>query len=416
MKLELQQTLPESGSLSSMPVARSKQLRVAVLCDFLEEGWPSMDVTGNMLHQSLAEIYPHQLSADQLRPEFHWRLTRVPMLPRALGRNADRLLNRFFDYPRWLGTRTGDYDLFHLVDHSYSQLLHKLPAHRTIVTCHDLDTFRCLLEPEQEKRSAWFQAMAHRILSGFQQAAHVICNSAATRDQLLHYRLFPPERLSVIHVGLSPRFTSLPNPEADAEAVRLVGPSVAPGAGPSVGNEIRLLSVGSTIPRKRIDILLRVFAAIRHDIPAARLIRVGGAFTEAQLQLARDLGVEESITVLPFVNGDVLASIYRQSTLLLQPSESEGFGMPLTEALACGCPVLASDLASLREVGGTAVSYCPVGDVDAWKRTAIQMVRKNADRNAFESWRRQAREHAGRYSWAENARQTFDVYKKVLQQ
>jgi glycosyltransferase involved in cell wall biosynthesis len=151
-------------------------------------------------------------------------------------------------------------------------------------------------------------------------------------------------------------------------------------------------------------------------LPAARLIRVGGAFTEAQLQLARDLKVEESIAVLPFVTGDVLASIYRQSTLLLQPSESEGFGMPLTEALACGCPVLASDLASLREVGGTAVSYCSVADVDAWKRAALQMVRKNADRNAFESWRRQAREHAGHYSWAENARQTFDVYKKVLQQ
>jgi glycosyltransferase involved in cell wall biosynthesis len=408
MNQEMQETLSESGSLCTLAAAGSKPLRVAVLCDFLEEGWPSMDVSGNMLHQCLAEMCPQQISAAQLRPEFHRRLLRVPIVPGPLGRNIDRLVNRFYDYPRWLRTRTGDYDLFHLVDHSYSQLLHDLPARRTVVTCHDLDTFRCLLEPEQEKRPRWFQAMARRILTGFQQSAHVICNSAATRDQLLHYRLFPPDRLSVIHIGLSPVFTSLADPEADAEAARLLEPGSP--------NEIRLLSVGSTIPRKRIDILLRVFAAVREDLPAARLIRVGGALTEAQLQLARDLGVEESVSILPFVNSDVLAAIYRQSTLLLQPSESEGFGMPLTEALACGCPVLASDLASLREVGGTVCSYCPVGDVDAWKRSAVQMVRKNADRNVFEAWRRQAREQAARYSWNENARQTVEVYRKVLEQ
>ncbi len=408
MHQDLQTTLPESGFISKPAVPGRRPQRVALLCDFLEEGWPSMDLMGDMLQQSLAEMFPQEIKADQLRPEFHRRLMRVPIIPRAFGRNADRLVNRFFDYPLWLGAKADDYDLFHLVDHSYSQLLHQLPAHKTIVTCHDLDTFRCLLEPEQEKRPAWFQAMARRILQGFQQSAHVICNSAATRDQLLHYRLFPPDSLSVIHVGLSPLFTTLPNPEADAKAAQLLKSN-------SATNEIRLLSVGSTIPRKRIDILLRVFAAIRKDFPEARLIRVGGAFTQEQLQLAGDLGVQDFISILPFVNGEVLASIYRQSALLLQPSESEGFGMPLSEALACGCPVLASDIASLREVGGTACSYCPVGDVDAFQQSAVQMLRRNADRSVLESWRRQAREQAGRYSWAENARQTLEVYRKVLQ-
>jgi glycosyltransferase involved in cell wall biosynthesis len=286
--------------------------------------------------------------------------------------------------------------------------VHDLPAHRTIVTCHDLDTFRCLLEPGQEKRSPWFQAMARRILNGFLRSAHVICNSAATRDRLLHYGLFPPDRLSVIHVGLSPVFTSLPNPEADGEADRLLGPRS--------GHEIRLLSVGSTIPRKRMDILLRVFAAIHQDVQAARLIRVGGAFTKEQARLARDLGVEELVSILPFVSSNVLSAIYRRSTLLLQPSESEGFGMPLTEALACGCPVLASDLAVLREVGGVACAYRPVGDVDAWTRAAIQILRQNADMRALELWRREAHAHAARYSWDENARRTLEVYRKVLQQ
>jgi glycosyltransferase involved in cell wall biosynthesis len=407
MRQDLQATFRASGFISKMNVPENRPLQVAVLCDFLEEGWPSMDLAGNMLFQSLTEKHSTEVAAAKLRPEFHRRVSRLPMIPSPLGTNVDRLTNRFFDYPRWLRSKVGHYDLFHLVDHSYSQLIHELPAERTVVTCHDLDTFRCVLEPEQEQRPAWFQAMARRILQGFQKSAQVICNSAATRDQLLHYGLFPPDRLKVIHVGLSPVFTSLPNRAADAEVDRLLSSEAAP--------EIRLLSVGSTIARKRIDILLRVFAAVRQELPSVRLVRVGGAFTDGQLQLARDLGVERFITVLPFVNSEVLASIYRQSALLLQPSESEGFGMPLTEALACGCPVLASDIASLREVGGMACSYCSVGNVDSWTRTAIQILRQNADSKGSELWRRQAREQAARYSWDENALQTVQVYRKVFQ-
>lgn len=184
----------------------------------------------------------------------------------------------------------------------------------------------------------------------------------------------------------------------------------------SSSNPINLLSVGSTIPRKRIDILLRVFAAIREVLPAARLVRVGGPFTAAQLRLAQELGVEQFVSVLPFVSSQVLAALYRRAALLLQPSESEGFGMPLTEALACGCPVLASEIASLREVGGAACSYCPVGDIDAWKQAALRILRQNADAEILELWRRKAQHQAARYSWDENARQTLEVYRKVLLQ
>ena len=61
-----------------------------------------------------------------------------------------------------------------------------------------------------------------------------------------------------------------------------------------------------------------------------------------------------------------LAAVYRRAALVLQPSEAEGFGLPVAEALACGTPVLASDLAVLREVGGEAAVYRAVGDVPAW--------------------------------------------------
>src|SRR4029077_3251979 len=169
-------------------ITGAKPLRVAVICDFLEEKWPSMDLNGDLLHQMLAQYHGLEVAATQVRPDFHRRVLRLPMVSQARAWNADRLGNRVFDYPRWLRRQRNDFDLFYLVDHSYSQLVHDLPTERTVVTCHDLDTFRCVLEPQQEKRPAWFRAMTRRILAGFQKAAHVITNSHATRGQLLRYR------------------------------------------------------------------------------------------------------------------------------------------------------------------------------------------------------------------------------------
>ena len=380
-------------------------MRVAVLCDFLEEKWPSMDLNGDMLYHFLAKDHGREIDATQVRPDFHRRFMRIPILGDRRAWNADRLLNRFVDYPHWLRRQRSPFDLFHVIDHSYAHLVHYLPPERTVVTCHDLDTFRCLLEPEKENRAGWFQAVARRILDGFRQAAHVICNSLATRDQLLHYGLVPAERITVIHSGVHPAFSAPPDAAADAEAARLL----APGS----PDEIRLLSVGSTIPRKRLDVLLRVFASIREDFPKARLIRVGGPFTGAQLQLARELGVDHAVLVLPFLERNVLAAVYRHAELLLQTSEAEGFGMPLAEAMACGCPVVASDLPVLREIGGTACAYCPVGDVALWKRTVVRMLGEK-QRGTPDFQRQKAQEQAARYSWAENARRTVQVYREVL--
>jgi glycosyltransferase involved in cell wall biosynthesis len=367
-----------------------------------------MDLNGDLLYQFLAQDHTGELAVTKVRPEFHKRLTKLSLTGGKLGWNVDRLANRFVDYPRWLRGNLERFELFHLVDHSYSQLVHSLPPQRTLVTCHDLDTFRCLLEPDAEPRPRWFRAMAQRILEGFQKAAHVICNSAATRDQLLHYNLFPAGRITVIHSGVHPAFGSHPDAAADAEAARLLGPSDA--------REIKLLSVGSTIPRKRMDVLIRVFAAVLEEFPAARLLRVGGPFTDSQLQLARDLGVENSILVLPFISRNVLASVYRSATLLLQPSEAEGFGMPIAEAMACGCPVVASDLAALREIGGAVCEYCPVADVPAWKNAIVRRLKESGQSSSSLSWREQALAQAERYTWSENARATAEIYRQVFEQ
>ena len=368
-----------------------------------------MELVADMLVQHLELAHSADFTTTRMAPRWQRCFGSLPVLGRRpLFHNADRLLNRFVSYPRYLRHHAAEFDLFHIVDHSYAQLVHEVPPARTVVTCHDLDTFRCLLEPEREIRPAWFRAMTRRILDGFRQAAHVIAVSGSTRDELLRHGLVPPERISVVHNGVHPSCSALPDPNADAEAARLL-----PG---DARNTVWLLNVGSTLPRKRLDLLLRVFAAVRREIPEARLVRVGGGFTRMQLQLAAELGVEHSIVILPFLERDVLAAVYRRATLLLHTAEAEGFGLPLVEAMACGCPVVATDVPVLREVGGAAATYCGLADMDAWKKTVIGLLQEKAqDHGAWDLRRRRAVAHAARFSWAENARQTASVYRKILE-
>ena len=151
---------------------------------------------------------------------------------------------------------------------------------------------------------------------------------------------------------------------ADAELSRLL-PRDSPEA-------IWLLSVGSSIPRKRLDVLLRVFAEVRKQVANVRLLRIGEALTVEQRELARQLGVDSAVVELGFVSREILSAAYRRARLLLQTSDAEGFGLPPIEAMACGCQVIASDLPVLREVGGTAAAYCAVGDIQGWTERSCQ--------------------------------------------
>jgi len=250
-----------------------KRLRVALLADYLEEGWPSMDLVAEMLLDRLTREHASHIDAALIRPSLRRRLSRVSAQRVAVG--VDRIAGRLWDYPRFASSLRDRFDVFHVVDHSYAQLVHQLPADRTLVTCHDLDTFRSVLEPEREPRSAPFRAMTRRILDGLRKAGHVACDTEATRTLLIERARFAEEKTSVVHNGLHPSFTMKREAAADREAAQLLGPR---------RSSIDILHVGSAIPRKRIDLLVRMMSELGGRV---RLVRVGGPFTAEQAALAR---------------------------------------------------------------------------------------------------------------------------------
>jgi glycosyltransferase involved in cell wall biosynthesis len=336
-------------------------IRLCVLHDFAEEGWPSMDLTASMLVDAVGRRSDLGLAPEPLRPRFQRAVTRIPGLGRGrLAWNADRLLNRRWTYPRALAGIAERFDLFHVADHSYAHLVHHLPPERTGVYCHDLDAFRCLLEPSRDPRPRWFRAMAADALRGLRRAAVVFHNTGAVREELVRHGLVPASRLVHAPFGPAPEF-------------RPDGP-VAAEEGPF------LLHVGSCIPRKRVDVLVEVFALARARLPSLRLVQVGGEWPALVRERIERLGLAAAVRQERGVSRERLASLYRGAALVLQPSDGEGFGLPVLEALACGAAVVASDLPALREVGGAAASYCRPGDVAGFAEVVLRLLERAADR------------------------------------
>jgi glycosyltransferase involved in cell wall biosynthesis len=379
----------------NQPAAEHTRL-LAVVCDYREEGWPSMDLVADMLLAELAGGWAHQLRAERIQPPYRRWVTRLPFLGRLrLAVNADRLLNRFRHYPRHLRRSRHRFDLFHLCDHSYAHLVKELPADRTGVFCHDLDTFRCLLEPDREHRPRWFRAMARGILRGLQKAAVVFYTTNTVREAIQRHGLLDTGRLVQAPYGVSPVFR--PN-----------GEFPLPEPVSTLGHPF-LLHVGSCIPRKRMDVLLDVFAAVRMRHPDVRLVKVGDAWSVPQLERIRALGIGSGIIHLGFVRQEVIAALYRKAALVLLPSEAEGFGLPLIESMACGAVVIASDIPVLREVGGAAGVYCPLADVPGWTETVCALL---ADPNGAPPLATRLNRVAP-YSWASQARTIVEAYQRL---
>jgi glycosyltransferase involved in cell wall biosynthesis len=165
------------------------------------------------------------------------------------------------------------------------------------------------------------------------------CVSAFTRDDLCGKGGFPADRAAVVPNGVDPVFRILPFPTP-------------------VDREPYLVFVGGFDPRKNIDGCLRAFArwaASEGADPRLRL-RIIGRYDDASRAWfeshARDSGIADRVDLLGFVDEEDLITAYQGAVGAVFPSLYEGFGLPILEALACGCPVLSSRTSSMPEVAG----------------------------------------------------------------
>ena len=254
-----------------------------------------------------------------------------------------------------------------------------------VVTVHDIAFLR---EPEAfTTRGLEFHrrglTLAHR------HASAVITASRSARDELVRVG-FDRDR-----IFLAPHGVDVREPESDEQIdqrLRRVG--VEP---PFV------LSVGTVEPRKGLDTLAAAFTAARPSISGLTLAVVG---PDGWLQVA---GLDApGIRRLGTVDERTLDALYRRALLCAVPSRYEGFGLPALEAMARGCPVIASNATSLPEVVGNAGVLAPVGDVDAWTNALIALAHDPARRAELGTLGRQ---RAAGFTWLGSAHAHAAAYE-----
>ena len=352
--------------------------RIAVIADLLEERWPSMDLAAEQLAAHLSRL--NNVEAVLVRPPL--RLTRPGRPPSALS----RALGRFVQLPIELGASRIKADYFHIADHSYGHLALLFARDRVGIYCHDIDAYRALLPGSSAPRSR--VALSKLLLRGLRHARVVFHSTSSVREDILRYRLVPASRLVQAPLGIASEFLRAPAQRT--------------------GQRPYLLHVGACTPRKNIELLLRIFADVRQRVPGLELVQIGGPWTDSQRRYIEREQLASYIRQKSGISRDELASLYAGAAVVVVPSLAEGFGIPVIEALACGAPVVASDIPVLREVGFEGVTFCSLADVDEWAR-AIEELCATGARPSSEVRNR----ICARYTWHMQAKIIGDVYRRL---
>jgi glycosyltransferase involved in cell wall biosynthesis len=187
------------------------------------------------------------------------------------------------------------------------------------------------------------------ILKGLTKAQHVACVSEATRKDFLRIVGLPEERVSRVYNSLTYPYSRMETHEASARLRKLrIDPS-----------ELFLLHVGGNQWYKNRLGVLRIFSILCKTARKRtfKLVMVGKPWTAEMRQFIRESGISDLALEFSGVSDEDLRALYSAATMLLFPSLEEGFGWPIVEAQACGCPVATSKRPSMDEVAGDAAIY-----------------------------------------------------------
>ncbi|MCW5940121.1 MAG: glycosyltransferase family 4 protein [Fimbriimonadaceae bacterium] len=260
--------------------------------------------------------------------------------------------------------------------------LSPLVGDRGVSTVHDVSFF---IGPQ------WFRPKDRWLLrlsvpSSCRRAAKVVTVSETSRREI---ERFVPEA----------KGKTIVTPLALGDGIRPMPPDLARATVAGMGvEEPYLLTVGTRWPRK--NMALAVKAARMAD---KRLVVTGKS----------GWGEEDgALTATGYVGDAELTALYQRASLYLAPAWHEGFGIPLLEAFACQCPVLASCGGALPETAGEAAEIVPSFEPADWADRIRALL---ADSSKLDSMRRLGLERLGSFDWAKTARLTFDAYREVAQ-
>ena len=314
---------------------------------------------------------------------------------RAVNAEANSIRRR-----RWwavglpLYLRKASLDLFHGTNYEVPLWSKR----RSVLTIHDLsillhaDTHRADLARRARRRLPVMARSATRIITATESVRREICEH-------LHVKA---NRVTVTPYAPRSGFQAVPAAQANQTKLRL-----------GIEDEF-ILFVGTVEPRKNLLTLVRTFDQIlRQTSRRPQLVVVGaeGWLMDELFAFIKQSSIGDRLLITGYLDDDDLRALYSSCTVFVYPSIYEGFGLPPLEAMACGAPVIASNIATFRETLGSAAQLVEPNDVEALARSIVEILDDEDRRRALS---RRGLEQAAKFSWERTARLTLEVYRGVL--
>ncbi len=370
------------------------------------------------LLRSLAKIDQKNQYVVYLRPDS------FPVIPANAGMTKDNWPQNFiFKVIPWsrlwtqagLALQTFKNPLDVLFVPAHTLPLFRRPGLKTVVTVHDLGS-EYLPSMHQIKQRLYLGLMQKFQLK---TASKIIAVSKATRADVVNRIGIDQAKVSVVYEGFDQSLFKPIKNDLLVNSLKQYG--LKPGA--------YFLFVGTVQPRKNLERLIKAFSVIarsgatRQSSPImedsslivqndkVKLVLVGfkGWLSDEIYKLPKQLGVEDKVKFLGYVPEKDLPALYSGAIALTFPSLFEGFGLPILEAQACGCPVLASPASSMPEVAGTGVVYVNPYDIDDIVRGMIRIKNKELRIKLIKA----GLENIKRFSWEKCAGETLEVFENL---
>lgn len=280
-------------------------------------------------------------------------------------------------------------DIFHptYYDPYFLKFLGKKPL---VLTVHDLTNEKFNDHSSlTEKVLGWKKRLISR-------ADHIIAISENTRKDIIEHYNLSPEKVTTVY--LAGGFD-----EAIINATEVPEMKKTP--------QQYILFVGSRIGYKNFHSFVREVAPVIRQQNISLVVAGGGAMSAAEQGFIKELDIADRVVSFSHASDKLLAQLYSKALAFIFPSLYEGFGLPVLEAMQCGCPVLLSDNSSLPEVGGNAALY-----FDPFIKGSLPGILSSLlnDDDKRKKMIREGKDQVAKFNWDTTAIKHIDIYKKLL--
>ena len=294
-----------------------------------------------------------------------------------------------------ISSRKDRIDLFHYTDHALSLFS---GSRHVIITVHDIAYIRF---PDLLNRSRRIYKK-YILKKSIKRASIIIADSHSTKRDIVEFFGINEEKIKVVHLGVESRFRPINNNNVEEYRLKMKLPSKM------------ILNVGTLEPRKNVVTLLRAFKELRgKGFDDYKLVIVGdkGWLYSQIFKEVEHSDLKQDILFLGVVMDEELPLLYNCADIFVYPSLYEGFGLPPLEAMACGIPVITSNISSLPEVIGDAGIMVDPTDVTSLCENMYNLLK---DRELWYHMSNRGLERSKLFSWDNTAKKILDIYDEAL--